>query len=139
MSSEVTAYDLKRSFDGLSRATVKPEHNSLELIRSFYAAECGLKAALMIRSKLSNTGQLGDLRSHDLLKLAKALRMRPADYHGVASCRREAAPKKPTITLTVAEMHEAWRYGAKVEAVDEKRFITGLRSIIEWCRKELNL
>ncbi|WP_157751746.1 hypothetical protein [Actinoplanes derwentensis] len=101
----------------------------------FYAVECGLKAAILTRMSARSTAQLPDrLRSHDLRALALELRLSPAETRGISPCEtRDSAFQR----LAPSQVHEAWRYGARLSPTTEKAFVAGLDSLIEWCRKEL--
>ena len=36
------------------------------------------------------------------------------------------------------DLHQAWRYGAALNAAGEKRVVQALNGLSEWCRKEHN-
>lgn len=38
--------------------------------------------------------------------------------------------------MALADLHEAWRYGAKLNAVDEKEAFAALRALITWCEHD---
>ncbi|WBB95955.1 MULTISPECIES: hypothetical protein [unclassified Solwaraspora] len=104
----------------------------------FYAVECGLKAAALRRRNLQRTDQLpSDLLSHDLRRLAKELRLTPAAYQRLVDCKRVAVANAPAPPVAVAQLHEAWRYGAGLDAGGERSCVAGLVSLGQWCRKEL--
>ena len=138
VSTEVSSQSLKSSFNRFDRASgVSPGDVPRRLLR-FYAAECGLKAAIMKQRKLDSTNRLEDrLRTHDLVRLAKELRLSPGACAGIKPCRRPRVRDADRTTVPVEAVHEAWRYGARLDTADEKGFVAGLDSIVEWCGKVL--
>lgn len=108
--------------------------SSSHLLR-FYAVECGLKAALLGREGRPSTDQLPkELRTHDLRRLAKELRINASTFAGLRDCRRRAASSG---TVPSAGVHEAWRYGAALDPHDEACYVAALKALDRWCRKEL--
>jgi len=133
VSIDVGVSALRGNFQALRRVGQANNDIGAYLLR-FYAVECGLKAAIMTRSKFRSTAQLPQhLRSHDLQALARTLRLAPSEYQGIASCARHGSP----LPVASHQVHEAWRYGARLVPAAEKRFVTGLDLLIEWCQKEL--
>lgn len=60
--------------------------------------------------------------------------MSRAEFQGIGPCKM----KNPESTqIAPHEVHEAWRYGARLSPTTEKAFVAGLDSLIVWCRKEL--
>ncbi|TMU94280.1 hypothetical protein [Streptomyces sp. DASNCL29] len=100
----------------------------------FYSAECGLKERLLCRQKLRGTEALEP--THDLRKLAKALNL-PRTLGGrldrLQSCRLHASATK---SIPLADLHQAWRYGAKLDVADEKEAQEALRALIKWCERD---
>ena len=136
MSIDVGVHALRGSFVSLRKTAEHGDDVGHHLLR-FYAAECGLKAALLTRMKARSTEQLPEsLRSHDLRALAAALRLPAASTRGISSCALQNATSQPA---QPHQVHEAWRYGARLSASAEKQFVAGLDSLIAWCRKELRL
>ncbi|WAP56394.1 hypothetical protein [Streptomyces sp. S465] len=100
----------------------------------FYSAECGLKERLLCRQKLRGTEALEP--THDLRKLAKDLnlpRTLGARLDRLQSCRLHASGSK---AIPLADLHQAWRYGAKLDAADEKEAQEALRALIKWCERD---
>ncbi|MEV6615665.1 hypothetical protein AB0N31_17740 [Streptomyces sp. NPDC051051] len=100
----------------------------------FYAAECGLKERLLFRRGLRDTAALEP--THDLRKLAKELRLpRALDdlLNRLRSCRLHT-PAGASVAL--ADLHQAWRYGAKLDGTDEKEAKEALRALIKWCERD---
>lgn len=97
-----------------------------------------MKAAIMRRHKLGSTRRLADhLRTHDLERLAKELKLSPREYGGIKSCRRQRRREGDRARVPAQAVHEAWRYGARLDGEDEKAFVAGLNSVIEWCGREI--
>jgi len=131
---DVGVLALRGNFHLLHRASQSSNDVGAYLLR-FYAVECGLKAALLLRSNARSTKQLpAHLRNHDLRALASALKLPPATLSGIAPCGRHDAQQAP---VEPHQVHEAWRYGARLVPDAEKTFVTGLDSLIAWCLKEL--
>ncbi|GAA3964487.1 hypothetical protein GCM10022384_15510 [Streptomyces marokkonensis] len=100
----------------------------------FYAAECGLKERLLVRRGLRDTNGLEP--THDLRRLAKELNLpRALDelLSKLRSCRLHA-PAGTSVAL--ADLHQAWRYGAKLDGTDEKEATEALRALITWCERD---
>lgn len=114
---------LCRRADELQRASARelPHDMDTAALLIFYAAECSLKAVYMRFYKLRDTGESrGNSRpakdyGHRIDELARELRIPAA-----------AVPRPPRILLKrtqqeicIQSVHEAWRYGEKVEDADE--------------------
>ncbi|MEU1040392.1 hypothetical protein ACFYP4_04120 [Streptomyces sp. NPDC005551] len=100
----------------------------------FYAAECGLKERLLVRRGQRDTTALEP--THDLRALAKELNLpRAIDVvlNRLQSCRL-GGPDAGTLALS--ELHQAWRYGARLHAEDEKKAQELLRGLIDWCEND---
>lgn len=102
----------------------------------FYAAECGLKAIYMRRQGLDNTAKLdARARSHDLRHLAKELRLSQATVKKLLHyCR---AHRDRSVTIDIADWHQAWRYGKLIEPSDETEALACLDALVTWCRTEI--
>ncbi|MEW2255536.1 hypothetical protein [Streptomyces sp. NPDC047869] len=100
----------------------------------FYAAECALKAEVMRRRSLyMSTAQLpADLRSHDLRRLAKELNLRdPVTRPDPLRCRRH----KNGGWIESHQLHEAWRYGARLNDDDQKAALEALKQLVRDARR----
>ncbi|MEV4078873.1 hypothetical protein ACGFJC_16210 [Nonomuraea fuscirosea] len=98
----------------------------------FYAAECGLKQRILVRGTHRDSSAVET--THDLRKLAKDLGLpRTLGDHldRVQTCRLAAQN-----SVAFSELHQAWRYGAKLEDKDEKEAQAVLRALITWCEKD---
>ncbi|MFD9941911.1 hypothetical protein ACFWYW_25455 [Nonomuraea sp. NPDC059023] len=101
----------------------------------FYGAECGLKAALLGRLNLRSTAQLPEhLRSHDLQKLAKELRLPP---HLCARMQHCASHNMAKVKVEFRDLHQAWRYGHALRKEHEQEALAVLRDLLDWCQQEL--
>lgn len=134
VSIDVGVRALRGRFDLFRQASDKGKDPAAFLLR-FYAVECGLKAAILTRRKARSTAQLPlHLRSHDLQALTTELKLPPAATRGLTYCKTHGAEER---RVAVHEVHEAWRYGARLSASTEDKFVAGLDLLIDWCRKEL--
>jgi hypothetical protein len=138
VSVHVSARDLKNSFVRLSNDGGRLAGPGSHLLR-FYAVECGLKAALLRRIDGEATTDLpakltSGTHGHDLHRLAQELRVNETAYSGITHCRRRA-PSTQTVDATA--VHQARRYGARLNINDENRFVACLNNLTQWCRKEL--
>lgn len=98
----------------------------------FYAAECGLKCACLLRNKLRTTEQLETV-DHNLIGLIKGLKLR-APAGGSPPELRLYRRNPPTCPHSDA--HQAWRYGVRLENAGELRFVEWLQNICEVLMKE---
>ncbi|MBZ6090612.1 hypothetical protein KVH07_12980 [Streptomyces olivaceus] len=137
MVLQVGAKALKRRRDELrgSADSVVAEGNGGDpatvALLLFYAAECGLKERLLIRRGLRDTAALAP--THDLRELAKELNLPRALLSKLRSCRLHASVGA---SVALAELHQAWRYGAKLDGTDEKEATEALRALIKWCEQD---
>ena len=102
----------------------------------FYAAECSLKAALLVRQSLRDTASLPEeLRSHDLRRMMKELRLPPtislSDFY-----RCTPMASRSNARIPPSELHQAWRYGRALASTDHDSAVTSLRAILSWCEHE---
>lgn len=100
----------------------------------FYAAECGLKERLLFRRGARDSGALEP--THDLRKLAKELNLpRALDevLRQLKNCRLHGSGGA---SIALADLHQAWRYGAKLDGTDEKEATEALRALIKWCEQD---
>jgi hypothetical protein len=133
VSVDVGVRDLIRSYVELREESAKCGSASSHLLL-FYAVECGLKAAVLGkrgRNARSTADLPSELRSHDLRRLAKELKLAGS----VLPSRCQRCHDAQT-AVNHQEMHQAWRYGALLEATDETAFVKALTGLSEWCRKE---
>lgn len=135
MSVDVGVRDLIRSYSQLRSESAKCGSVSNHLLL-FYAVECGLKAAVLGKRGRSarSTAELSpELRSHDLRRLVKELNLPGPEFS--SQCQRR---HDPDAVVSHQEIHQAWRYGALLDAADEESFVKALTDLSEWCRKEHN-
>ncbi|WP_079175242.1 hypothetical protein [Streptomyces malaysiense] len=106
---DVGVGELRRSRDRLEKQAQAAERAG-ELPASglllFYAAECNLKAELLrsVLQRNDTAGLPGDLRSHDLRRLAKALNLKdPGPGPDPLRCRRH----RGGTWIECRELHEA--------------------------------
>ncbi len=136
MPLSVTHRNLANSYVRLREAAEVATDQISHLLR-FYSVECGLKCAALRRQNLQSTAQLPELKTHDLRQLARDLGLSAGEYQDLIACRRQQAKTAAAEKVAVAELHEAWRYGAPLDPEDEKRSVAGLASLGQWCWKEI--
>lgn len=137
MVLEVGAKALRASRDRLCRGGTRAEEDgdlATACLLFFYAAECGLKERLLVRGGHYGTSALRP--THDLRELAKALHMPRTigkRLEQLQSCRLHQRARG---TVAMADLHQAWRYGAHLHAADEKEAHAVLRELITWCEQD---
>ncbi|MES0835508.1 hypothetical protein [Nocardiopsis tropica] len=109
---------------------IADEQRDVACLLLFYAAECGLKAELIRRSGSRDSVSLA--RSHDLRSLARALNLPGSVMSGLIDCR---ARHDVNQRVPIRDLHEAWRYGARLDPSDEKKARVALRALIRWCQQ----
>jgi hypothetical protein len=123
--------ELKASHIRLSAAAKTNQGPPAHLLL-FYAAECGLKYAQLRRNNLPTTERLREL-DHDLVALIKSLNL-PASALGAPPTLHLSRNQRESCATSGA--HQAWRYGVRINAEDEARFVTWLQKICEVVVKE---
>lgn len=121
---------LRRSADAIDGSGDSPT----VCLLLFYAAECGLKERLLKRRGQRDSSALEP--THDLRDLAKELRLPPSvsrRLERLQSCRLHQ-PTRGSVAL--ADLHQAWRYGAKLHGEDEKAALEALRELLDWCEQD---
>ena len=99
----------------------------------FYAAECALKAELLTERQARTTAALpSNLRSHNLRALAKELNLSRRAASALVACRPRRRGHQP---IDAQDLHQAWRYGAELDAADQQGAISALRDLIAACEK----
>ncbi len=135
----VSVSDLVRSYASLRDAVSQSAGPGGRLLQ-FYSVEYGLKAAYLGKQGMNARGTESlpqELRSHDLRRLVKELRLGHADLAGLSTCRRpQRRQQSQQDPVEHHELHQAWRYGAPLEESDEKRAVSALDMLSDWCRKE---
>lgn len=140
MVIQVGAKALRKRRDQLRDSAESIESNATPVdvatvcLLLFYAAECGLKERLLDRRGSRDSAALET--THDLRKLAKELRLpraMGARLDRLQSCKMRSATHGP---ISLADLHQAWRYGAKLDSADEKEAQEALRALISWCERD---
>ncbi|MFK7089057.1 hypothetical protein AAFM71_09600 [Chromobacterium violaceum] len=112
-----------------------PHNEDSAALLIFYAAECALKATYMLQNNLRSPeevrGSAQSARSfgHNLVALVSALRI-PRQVTGDIP---QVMLSRTGTTGHVQHLHEAWRYGEKVE--NSQAIFQWLNSLIDWSRK----
>lgn len=118
---------LRESSRHLRRQSPKIEQPA-SLLLLFYATECILKAEVLRRRGVAAWEDLAEdirsrLMSHDVQRLARELRLAPDLVRELRDCRTTFGG-----SLAPGRIHEAWRYGTKLDARDEARFAAALEA-----------
>jgi|ERR1017187_79245 hypothetical protein len=124
--------DLKASHFRLSAAANNAKGPPAHLLL-FYAAECGLKCAYLRRLNLRTTEQLGDV-DHDLGSLIKNLNISKSTLGSAPALHLSRRQNEP---CNASSAHQAWRYGVRIDAVDEANFVTWLQKVCEVAKEHL--
>lgn len=56
-----------------------------------------------------------------------------AALQGMKNCR---AVGQPGVNVALADLHQAWRYGVRLHAEDEKKARDLLDELISWCERD---
>lgn len=128
--------DLLRSFDQHAAESDRVSGTTAHLLL-FYAVECGLKGiALRLRKGRSTKDYPAEVRAagHDLREVAKHLRLPPQlrTHLAYPECARRAASEPK---VAPKQWHEAWRYGAILDAADETAAVHTLTELRQWCKE----
>jgi len=115
---------LKRSFNRMRAESQKGNlpHNYLLL---FYAAECGLKAVLVRSKGARSTAGLDEL-THNFGSMLRDLKIPPTV---VSAPPRFKLIGDASGSFDSHDAHQAWRYGADVDRLDEAELVRWLRAV----------
>ena len=115
---------LKRSFNRMRAESQKGNlpHNYLLL---FYAAECGLKAVLVRSKGVRTTAGLDEL-THNFSGMLRDLKIPPTV---ISVPPRFKLRGYASFSFESHAAHEAWRYGADIDTVDEAELVKWLRTL----------
>lgn len=126
--------ELWRAFH-LHRASASAGESESHSLLLFYAAECGLKAVWLRRNQKLSSEQFPEAlakHGHDLSLWLKELRVgatvRPAPVVRV---------HRDNHALSIAEVHEAWRYGVRMRSEDESRLRSWLTRVCAWVQEAM--
>jgi hypothetical protein len=128
---------LRRRADELLASAKRemPNDEDTAALLLFYAAECGLKSLYMINNNLKTTrdvrGGVSPARefNHNLIKICTALRIPRSSLEPIPELMISRT-REPT---DVSGLHQAWRYGEKIENTD--RVCEWLARMIEWVKR----
>jgi hypothetical protein len=123
--------ELKGAFKKHSAAA--GEGSTSYFLLLFYAVECGFKSIYLRQHRFRTIEQIRrvDLKKngHNLALWAKELNM-PASVAGTMTDFRLA--RDSSSRWQIDKAHQAWRYGAAVEPVDEQNLVEWLNHIKKW-------
>ncbi|KRV49152.1 hypothetical protein AQ490_21325 [Wenjunlia vitaminophila] len=134
---DVGVGELRRSRERLAKQGEAAEQAGEDAVCGlllFYAAECGLKAEVLrwVLHRQDTSALPSDLRTHDLRRLAKALNLKaPGPGPDPLRCRRHT----DGTWLESHELHQAWRYGARLRADDQKAAVEALKALVNDAKK----
>lgn len=104
----------------------------------FYAVECGLKAVLLRRRNLRTLREIktdnAEGLGHDLAYYVKELRISAATVSLKGAYRLGG---RQSGSCAVRDVHQAWRYGVRMDPGDEGQLVNGLVRLTDWVREEL--
>lgn len=130
--------ELKDAFKKHSAAA--REGSTSYFLLLFYAVECGLKSIYLRQHRFRTIEQINclDLKKngHDLALWVKELNM-PASVAGAMTDFRLA--RDSSSRWRIDKAHQAWRYGAVVEAGDERNLVEWLTLIKKWILENMGL
>ncbi|MGL4190004.1 MAG: hypothetical protein ACRCTM_14130 [Sphaerotilus sulfidivorans] len=138
----VTKRELERAWRALRQAADVTPRQAPHLLLTFYAVECGLKA-VWLRNEAKNVfgpeeikrlGHKLDLVLREVTKdLAPGQRLSLPE-----NIRFEPMVDGSQRNGTVAQLHEAWRYGMQIVSPDVTAIETHLNDLIQWINAELS-
>jgi hypothetical protein len=99
----------------------------------FYAAECGLKCALLLQNSLSSTKRL-ETTDHNLNSLVKELKIPKSVLQDPPALH---LARDKSVVCPHSDAHQAWRYGVRIENTEEAKFVEWLKSICEVVKERL--
>ena len=102
----------------------------------FYAVECGLKSVYLREKRINRTDAIVDqhLRgSHDLIRWAVEVNV-PAHIIGRHSSFQL---QRDSSRLNIDQAHQAWRYGVRLEPVDENAVNQLMCNIQQWLEEKI--
>ncbi len=129
----------------LAASKSRPRNNAHRLLL-FYAVECGLKAVIMEREKLTRTDQSRgkahrvDDFGHDInhlldeLRMGAELRLRHAKINTIKSLQSKKAEER---AISPEKINQMWRYGGKSIGISDEEFEKDLLKINEWIKEEI--
>jgi len=139
LGSKMVAADvrgLKQAFNAHKVASQETKGISSYLLL-FYAAECGMKSVWLKRNKLTTTNDIADSTllspdGHNLNRWKKGLRISASIGNAPAFSLAGGGAD-----LEVAKAHQAWRYGIRMNADQEKELVEWLEKIYNWIKEEI--
>lgn len=128
---------LRQAFNAHLEASQKTTGISAYLLL-FYAAECGMKSVWLRRNKLKTINDISDKTllsqdGHNLDRWKKELKI-PASVGETPHFRLASGGS----SLDVEKAHQAWRYGIRMNHLDEKDLVEWLKNLCDWIKENIN-
>jgi hypothetical protein len=118
-----TVAQLRRSFNRL-RTEAQRDNRPHSCLLLFYAAECGLKCALLRGKRLRSTVMIEP--THDFSLLLKNLKIPRAQVSAPPNFRLR---NDTSGHFDSSYAHQAWRYGVDMESQDEIELVEWMRNL----------
>ncbi len=120
----------------LHKQDINDQSSASNRLLMFYSIECGLKCIYLNRIGLRTTDQIRQASAefgHDLRSLIIELRL-PAT---VTQQNTTFHLKKDHTGWSIADIHQAWRYGVEVDPQDEQRLTRWFVDLNSWIDKNI--
>ena len=100
----------------------------------FYAVECGLKMTYLRKRNLLSTDKIpvAAFHGHDLTAWVKELQIPAKSISGKSRFRH----KPSDVPQDITQVHQVWRYGAKMVTEDEADVVKWLNSVASWIKEQ---
>jgi hypothetical protein len=133
--------ELRTAFNKHLKASTIDETSPSHHLLRFYAIECGLKCAFLRKEKLKNTSYITDeallKNGHDLLLWAKKLKIPANICNSDDQLQFNLRSPRGSERWPMSVAHQAWRYGIRIESMDEQRVVEKLNKIKDWINDEV--
>lgn len=129
--------ELKRAFLVHSNASVDKDSLSYHLLL-FYAVESGLKSIYLRWNKIFTTEKIIDekfTKSHNLSEWVQKLYL-PASVSGPCPGFKLTRNNKQE-SYDASQVHQAWRYGIKIDENDQQKLFKWLDTISAWIKENI--
>lgn len=143
MSIPFTYREMKKAWRENLSASENTQRTNAHRLLLFYAVECGLKAALMKRRKVTRSDLCGEIAAyqHDINKLLICLSaktdLRLPEQISMKPIKTENGYDERK--FTPGDINQMWRYGGSCSLTDvtDQDIENKLLEIVEWIEREL--